>query len=948
MSSPSRLAKTLANLPPDQEVLVALDCETTGLDPARDHIIEIGAVKYRGSEELGRFSSLVNPQRELSSFITSLTGITQTEVDSAPGWDSVASGLREFIANHTLVGHSVGFDASFLRSHGVIPQAGVYDTFDLASVVLPEGPEYSLERLSARFGLVHDNPHRALSDALATRDLFLILLDRLQRLDHGILTQLQRLGNASQWPLGILAGRVLNAIPPVKRRSTTGPLGVDTVALSKRLRARRPSRADRPDEPMARDEFLKLVQSVFGADGELQKKLPGYEPRQEQEDMAMAVGAAIADGEHLAVEAGTGVGKSIAYLVSAALHAVNGGGPVVVSTNTINLQEQLVHKDIRVVRSVLEGLGVTADGLAIAQLKGRSNYLCFKRWAHSVQSAEPAESDARVMAKCLVWLQETDTGDRSELALGRDTPAFSRLSSQGAAGCPAQDGPCFLRKARQEALAADIVIVNHSLLLSDIAMGGGLLPPHEALIIDEAHHLEAVATRHLGFQVLQPQLIADLEGLSGERGAIADLVRAVQSNAAQTQALDPVPAAASGAMEAAARATAHAGEFYNVLRIVVASLMQNHAAFTEVRITDGIRAQPGWADLEIAWENLDGAMADVINGLRTLFLLGERGAKDDDSDAVFLNVSAAMESLEGARSGLTQAVSEPSPEMVYWLGVRPGDRGISINGAPLNVGPLLKEHLFEQERSVVLTGATLGYEKKFDRFRRNVGMEGGSDLMLGSPFDYRGNALIAVPEDMPEPGAEGYAKAVNRAIAQVARSVLDRVLVLFTSNSALESARRALSPVLEAEGIRVIGQGADGSPHRVMRTLAEEKVAVALGTSSLWEGVDLEGASLKALIMARLPFPVPTDPVFSARSELYEDGFGEYAIPEAVQRFRQGFGRLIRSRSDRGSFVILDRRILSKSYGVRFQRSLPGCTVRRVSLDELGTVVGQWNVGDPV
>ncbi|MDP3767018.1 MAG: helicase C-terminal domain-containing protein, partial [Dehalococcoidia bacterium] len=312
--------------------------------------------------------------------------------------------------------------------------------------------------------------------------------------------------------------------------------------------------------------------------------------------------------------------------------------------------------------------------------------------------------------------------------------------------------------------------------------------------------------------------------------------------------------------------------------------------------------------------------------------------------------------------------------------------------APLRVGALLKEKIFSRERCVVLTGATLsdpadasarspgngpsreapaadGDDREasgpdvsqFSRLRSAVGLEGGRELVLGSPFDYRSAALIVVPEDIPEPGAPGYAKAVAAAITEIALALKDRVLVLFTSNSALENARKAVSGPLQAAGIRVLAQGTDGSPHRVMRALAETRAAVAMGAQSLWEGVDLGGqarrpddanrtaaggASIKALLMARLPFPVPTEPIVAARSELYEDGFNEYMVPEAVMRFRQGFGRLIRSRSDRGAFVVLDRRILTKQYGLAFQRSLPRCTVRRVSMAELGDTVRRWNAGE--
>ena len=272
----------------------------------------------------------------------------------------------------------------------------------------------------------------------------------------------------------------------------------------------------------------------------------------------------------------------------------------------------------------------------------------------------------------------------------------------------------------------------------------------------------------------------------------------------------------------------------------------------------------------------------------------------------------------------------------------------ALHGAPLDVGPILRERLFARDASVILTGATLSHEGSFERITSSIGLDDTGELSLGSPFDYRQAALIAVPEDIAEPGGTGYAQDTAAAIGAVAMGVRGRTLALFTSNSALENARRALAESLSSLGIKVIGQGHDGSPQRIMQALAAETDIVALGVSSLWEGADLQGAGLDALVMARLPFPVPSDPVFSARSELFEDGFGEYAVPEAVLRFRQGFGRLIRSKTDRGIFVILDRRILTKGYGRSFQKALPKATVRRTLISELESLARNWKNGEEV
>jgi len=932
-------------LPPGDEVVVAVDLETTGVDPRRDRIIEIGAVKFRGGSELATFSTLVNPKLRLSSFITGLTGIRQADVDAAPEFPAVLPEFRRFLGDCSMVAHNAPFDASFMRRQGVPPQGRVYDTHDLAHVVLPEGPNYGLQDLAARFSIGHDNPHRALSDALATWDLFLLLMDRLRTFDAGVLEQLARLGRDDEWTVGTLAARVTAALPTERRRSLVGPLGVDLPELTKRLR---PALASgHSDEPRfeLQETGPQAVGRLFHSGAALEALLPGFEHRQQQVEMAAAVASAIEDGKHLIVEAGTGVGKSLAYLMPAALHALAGGGPVIVSTNTINLQEQLVQKDIPVVEGLLESLGMPPGALRVAQLKGRANYLCYRRWAHA--QANPAQDarEARVMGKCLVWLQETGTGDRGEISLQRDGGIFARMSAQGAATCPPTEGPCFLRKARTDAHRADIVVVNHSLVLSDLAMGGGLLPAHDALVIDEAHHLEATATRHLGLELYQQQFLSSLQALDGGRGLIADLGRSAREGARAPAALDPLANRVEHALSDAAKAVDVAGRFYDVLSEALSGMLTSQSGVNELRLTQAVRGQPVWSQVEISWENLDLALASLLTSMRNLETEAERGGEGEALEASLINVSAAVDTLTEARASLRQCIPEPDPDMVYWATLRRNDRSVALHGAPLAIGPALREELFEQERCVVMTGGTLTSDGGFERIRAAVGLEESRELALGSPFDYGEAALVAIPEDISEPGGHGYARAVAKAITDVALAVRDRVLVLFTSYSALENARAAIRDDLSAAGIRVVAQGTGGPPRRVMRALAENPRTVALGTSSLWEGVDLEEGSIKALIMARLPFNVPTEPIFAARSELYEDGFGEYAVPEAALRFRQGFGRLIRARTDRGSFVILDRRVISKGYGKRFLSALPECTFRTVTLETLGKTLTDWHSG---
>ncbi len=928
-----------------EDTLIALDLETTGLSANNDHIIEVGAVKFVGDRQIDTLSILVNPQRKLSNFIVQMTGITQADVDSAPDWEDVQEVVSEFIAGTPIIGHNVGFDASFLRSHGVKPD-GLYDTMSMAEIALPHGPEYSLVRLADRFGFSHDAPHRALSDALVTKDLFIHLLGILESFDRPVLEQLRFLGEKVQTPLGRIAKRILESETSSICETNKSLLAIDPKELGQRLRSVKNTPKVEPHKynqaSIDTENISASTRSIFGVNGALEDTLIGYESRPEQLEMAVAVSDSIEAREHLIVEAGTGVGKSLGYLVPSILYAIRHDKKVLVSTNTINLQEQLITSDIKISKNAVKAIGDKSERLRTSNLKGRNNYLCFKRWQHAIQSADPSDIESKLLSKILVWLRETETGDKNELALGRLTPLFSRYSAQGAIGCPSNDGPCFLRKARNQANSSNLVVINHALLMSDIAMGGGLLPEHDVLIIDEAHHLEPAATNQLGFSVNQTQLESELRQLVGSKGMLSRLASMVTKN--ETTPLSTHLNITAIAVDAVETAIKNVAVMFDLISTVCKEFNKGTQQQADLRLTESVRAQPIWSDLEIAWENANTALLEVLQSVGDL-CDQVQATKDGSAEGIISDSLAVVDSIQGSVTSLREAIPEPTDESVYWFQSRSRNRGIYVNGAPLDVSNQLRQWLFDQDKTVIMTGATVAYDDSFDRYRNSIGLSDSNELILGSPFDYATNTLIAVPEDMPAPGEPGFANATADTLIEIARASCGRVLVLFTSISALDNARKAITSVLSQSGIRVIAQGSDGSPARIMRMLADDQPTIALGTSSLWEGVDLHGASLDVLVMTKLPFPVPTDPVVAARSELHEDGFNEYIVPEAVQRFRQGFGRLIRSKSDRGVFVILDKRIVTKRYGVIFQKSLPKCTVRRLARERLNQLLISWRDG---
>ena len=933
---------------PRDETLIALDLETTGINAGRDRVLEVGAVKFRDHEELERFEVLVNPGIEIPSFITNLTGITQRDVDFSPEWHQVRDDVNSFIGDCRLVGHRVAFDAQFLRANGVPVHGGTYDTFDLARFVLPAGPEFGLGRLVEHFGLTLDNAHRALPDAVASRDIFLLLLAEIEKLPTQMLSTLSRLAPEDVWSVSSLARSILESSRDLLVDRQYSRHGFDEDALIEKLVLndvpRFYSDIDSEDGGVG-EHFVERVDALFGDDGLLGRALAGFEERSGQREMARAVAKSLAEGTNAIVEAGTGIGKTLAYLIPAAMWSQETGIQVVVSTNTINLQEQLLHKDFAVVRDVLAQL--TGHELQAAQLKGRSNYLCYKRWLDAIGQQQSVSGDARVLAQCLNWLPTTDTGDSAELALSIDTGRFRQFSAEG---CPPSRGrpsypckgpPCFMLKARSKAGSADVVIVNHSLLILDRINATGIVSEDAALIIDEAHHLQATATDQLGFWIRESVLMSELDSLADPSGVIPRLANMAARLDSSDNSENTSAEWQTQVYDAVRGARRHGRRFFEELQQYTSGATRRLGS-REMRILGSTRIDPDWRPVVEHWASLAPELNRIIQGVNKMLSAIEEDAGPDD--ATFINASALLESMVKCHMGLGGAVEEPDPNYVYWTTVdERRNLDVEVRGAPLDVSEVLGEKLFSLERPTVLTGATLSSQGDFGRFADDIGIGEREELSLSSPFDFTRAAMIIVPEDIPAPSEPGYSDAVARMLKAVCANTDGRTLALFTANSALNSAHSQLYQHLSGSETALLAQGRDGPPARVLRLFNEARRAVALGSMAMWEGIDLEDASIKSLVMTRLPFPVPTDPIHASRSERLDNPFNDYMVPEAVMKFRQGFGRLIRSHSDRGVFVVLDRRILTAKYAIRFQRSIPRCPVQRVTLATLGEYVGKWH-----
>ena len=931
---------------PLDQVYVSLDLETTGLDSDRDTILEIGAVRFRGEEVLDTFETFVNPGRPIPDHIQRLTGIQPRQVERAPAFPVIASDFAKFLGPHPVIGHNIQFDLRFLSSHGLTLANPAFDTMDLATVFLPSSRRYTLKHIADQFGVELRN-HRALDDAVGSKEIFLRLLRLAAEQDGGLLAYMSQLARRSNWQLQpALSGLAATQSTSLAR---VGPTGLNMDLLAQRVEA--PSGLKKGDGRRPADDLDHLVaeqiHGMLGPEGPFAKAFDGFEHRPEQEEMLDTVTDAIYNQHHLAVEGGTGVGKSLAYLLPAALFAVSQGQRVVVSTNTINLQEQLIGKDIPALKQVLEGSGLLEPGaLKVALLKGKANYLCLRRWQQLSHSDPLTVDDAKLLSKTAVWLQDTATGDRGEINLnGREASTWNHVSAGEKGFCmDMRDGsPCFLRAARQRAEQAHIIVVNHALLMSDMVFEG-LIPEYSTVIVDEAHHLEEAATNQFGFELPQGEFERIWEPAGrlclGVRQALADLEL-------EPKIID-TGQSVSAALEAEApRLRESWGQLFAAIEGLHASQRRgrNQGDQNQLLLTDEVRNSPAWSQLHLAWENLHTRMGQAGIALRNLrsFLDANRLPAAQDQHALVMEATTLADGLQELADRLASVVQEASEEAIHWLNVNPSMGTISLHSAPLDVSPVLAEKLFAEKDCVILTSATLTAGGSFNFLKRRVGLDDDADeLLVGSPFDYGRAAQALIPDDMPQPNANGYVAATADVLAQLGQRLQGRTMALFTSHSSLRAVAQRLRSQLEPHGIPVLAQGVDGSAPSVMAAFGEEPRSVLLGTASFWEGVDMPPGLLKALVITRLPFQVPSDPIVQRRSRLYDDPFNEYSIPNAILRFRQGLGRLIRNKHDKGTMVVLDSRISSHGYGQAFRDSMPPCHHTPCFTSNVGMLAEMW------
>ncbi|MCL6445884.1 MAG: DEAD/DEAH box helicase family protein, partial [Alicyclobacillus sp.] len=918
--------------------LVVLDFETSGLSPDTAEILEIGAVVWENGTVSESFHALVKPAAPIPPDISQLTGLDAQALADAEPLAEVLPRFLQFISGHPLAGHHVSFDLDFLRAacghygYELPVSVDALDTQRLARILLPTQRGLRLEDLAAAFGIATTSFHRALSDAQTTAHVLTALRSAAEALPVLTLQQLERLSAMFSPLLASWFNEVVD-----RRLAYAGTALPDHCESIQQLVFSSPSAAHDGDsvpatEPLLTDaDVLESSQQLLAADSPLRAVMDGFQARPGQQRMVQAVAKALETDQHLLVEAGTGTGKSLAYLIPAALYARKYDTRVVVSTHTIALQDQIRDRDFPMLQRVVGG------SLSLAVLKGRTHYVCMRKlWqeVHNIDFGTPRDEVEAYMGY-LVWLVTTPEGNREELPMrGRSVEVWTRIQSESETcigkRCPFFK-PCYYFRARAAAHSADIVVTNHALVFSDLKADHRVLPKYDKLIFDEAHHLEEAATMHLGESVNSAHLLVLLGRLARDnsrRGVLPELTERLVGSTARSVKLIGLLAELSDHVRTLRTAVEDAFA-------ALAELLPGGSA--EYRIERNTASHPAWTKYEDCLAQMENLRQPLVEALATLQDAAELETDTDLSGRLFDAHGFLQELLTHIET--LQNAGQVSDDWVVWI-ERTGyghHQQISLHRAPIDVADILRERLFGTERTVILTSATLAVNDDFTAIQARLGLDEAhadgrlASLTVPSPFDFRRQSLLCVPSDVPDVAKMNPSDAavwLSDSLYQLAKVSEGRLLALFTSHALLRATAQALRHPLRQLGLQTLAQGVDGNRSHLLDAFRRHPRSVLLGAQSFWEGIDLPGDQLVTLVIVRLPFAPPTHPVTEARNERLEkqglSAFWTASLPDAVVRFRQGFGRLIRTVQDRGVVVVYDKRLITAKYGTSFIRSIPG------------------------
>ena len=921
-----------------EDDVIVLDTETTGLSLKDNELIEISAARLRGREVVDTFDTFVRPSGLIPPEITALTSITNAQVANAPSAPEAILELTDFVGGCPVIAHNATFDRSFIEAvpKGVFVSDIWIDSLALSRIALPRLVSHKLSDLAELFGCAAVS-HRANDDVEALCGVWRILLTALTDLPGGLMRRLADMHPDVPWSYRPIFSFLAGSDPTQVFALTSARADVLQAAA--------------PPERMDADELARLdvpradqVEEAYAPGGLVSRMYPGYEPRAEQVAMACAVRDALATRTHRVIEAGTGVGKSIAYLVPMADAARRNNITVGIATKSNNLADQLMYHELPKLAREMEG------GLSFTALKGYDHYPCLRKLERMARGSEiktekdPADT-LTAMAVIYAYVCQSPAGDLDGLGIRwrsvnrADLTTGSRECARRL--CPFFPEKCLVHGARRRAARADVVVTNHSLLFRNVAAEGKILPPIRHWVVDEAHSVESEARRQWARTVSADDSHALFERLGNDKvGALGQLIRGLAGSDAATLFMG----ISTKAHASASRASLAMAELFDAVRDLSRAGRADGYDNANIWIGPQMRASAAWdpftAAANTAIDALDAADKNLAGLVSTV------GAEKPD---LVVDIADVQRRMHEMLETLKLVLAGEDERYVYSLQLNRRRRagGEALTAERMDIGEALADSWLPEMQSVIFASATMTVSGSFEHFNRSVGLDrlpagSSASLHLDSSYDFDRNMAVVVAGDIPDPrNRDAYLDALERLLVDVHRSMGGSALTLFTNRRDMEDLYRRVEPQLARAGLELACQERGGSVKRLRDRFIQEKSSSLFALKAFWEGFDASGDTLRCVIIPKLPFASPTEPLACERDAREKSAWARYALPDAVLEVKQAAGRLIRTSTDRGVLVLTDSRLVSKGYGKKFLQSLP-TGYQQIDSAQIGRFLEIW------
>ena len=957
--------------------VVVIDTETTGVSYKSDELTQIAAARMVHGKITEWYVTFVNPGKPIPEEIQHLTNIHASDVADAPSPDEAVRGLAEFVGTSDLVAHNAGFDRYFCTKHpsgAVLKQNAWLDSLDIARVALPRLKGHRLTDLVHAFDTTQST-HRADDDVAATCQVYRVLLAAVQAMPADLVHCIAGFATEEEWP----SVKVFKYFDEQNMTANGGKIDAFTLAGMRRANLKNftgEAKVDAKDlvndDGTPKEGAVKTLKfadreqiaAAFEPDGIVGSSYENYEARFEQVEMSQGVSDAFAASRNLAVEAGTGVGKSMAYLVPAVMAAKENNITVGIATKTNNLLDQLVNKELPALNDALADEG----GVSFMPLKGYSHYPCLLRidrllreGPKYVEIGGQQIHQAPAAAALLSYLEQSDYDDIDALKIDyRRVPRYriTCTSQECLKGkCPYFNKLCFVRGAREQAQNADIVVTNHSMLFLDLQAEGGLLPPIRYWVVDEAHGAEEEGRRAFSVEVSSEALERVAQKVASERTSQNVLLRIERRFGTAT--LDTVMTPGSNgvageattmlyALSAKARAAGirfqQAQQFYcqhvkDLLYYEPRTGANKGYERIELWINDEIRHGSAFQELVDHAKVMCNAGDQLITASQELvgWLEGMEGAA-----ALQRELSTTVLELKQIIDACTTIFFSPTPLYAYAADLTKTKDHYNdvLKALMVNIGEHLNETLFANTNSVVFTSATLAVGESFDEFGAALGLNTSRKsqtdyLKLDSSYDFDTNMTIYVPTDMPDPTEPSYLSKLQKLLVAVHKAQHGSTLTLFTNRREMESCYKVVQPAIALDDLRLVCQRKGVSVKNLRDDFVKDEHLSLMALKSFWEGFDAPGATLKTVVIPRLPFKKPSDPLSCERQQNDSRAWAHYVLPAAIIETKQAAGRLIRNANDTGSLILADHRLVSKAYGKKFLASMPSKNIKMMTIAQI-------------